>query len=106
VRYDVDYRPGRPPVFRQRWEHRTTHDRRPAFSRRLGDADLLANGNVLITHGALIHHHGKVSARVMEVVPDVKEGGDVVFDLTVEGFRSGWAIYRSRRIPSLYPTGR
>lgn len=104
VHYDLLDRPGRPPVARQRWEHRTTHDRRPAFSRRLGDADRLANGNVLITHGHLVTRFGNVSARIMEVVPDGAAGGDVVFDMTVDDVRSGWAVYRARRIPSLHPS--
>lgn len=104
VLYDLDTTPGRRPVARQRWEHRTTHDRRPAFSRRLGDADRLPNGNVLITHGYLVSRFGNVSARVMEVVPDEPAGGDVVFDMTIDGTRSGWAVYRARRIPALHPT--
>jgi hypothetical protein len=108
VLYNLGDRPGgEPPVVSQRWEHRLTHRGAPAYSRRLGDADRLPNGNVLISHGNLADDAGKTHARIIEVAPDAPEGGDIVFDLLIDDDRSGWCVYRTRRIPSLYPgTGR
>lgn len=104
VQFNIDVNTEGRYVATQRWEYRhTTHDRRPAFSRRLGDADRLPNGNVLITHGHLKSRLGRISARIMEVAPEGPAGGDVVFDLTVDGTDNGWSIYRAQRISSLYP---
>jgi hypothetical protein len=102
VLFALDDRPqGEPPVVRQRWEHRLSHRGSPAFCRRLGDADRLPNGNVLICHGNLADQTGRTHARLVEVVPAHATGGDVVFDLLIEDERLSWCVYRARRLTSL-----
>jgi hypothetical protein len=88
---------------RQRWEFRLHDGRVPIFCRRLGDASRLQNGNVLISHGNIMDDSGRVSGRVVEVVPEGRDGGSVVFDLEVYGESVGWCVYRASRISSLTP---
>jgi hypothetical protein len=88
---------------RQQWEFRLYDGRAPIFCRRLGDANRLQNGNVLISHGNIMDDSGKVYARVVEVVPEGRDGGSVVFDLKVSGDSVGWCVYRASRISSLTP---
>ena len=102
VLFSLEDRPGRPPVATQRWEHRLPHGDSLAFSWRLGDADRLPNGSVLITHGHLPDRAGRVRSRIVEVVPSPPAGGEIVFDLSIDDERMGWCVYRAARIASLY----
>lgn len=99
VRYEVDDEAG---TVTELWEHESTQDGQPAFAPFVGDADRLANGNVLITDGGLFGAVDDVSAQIVEVVPaDDPAGNEVVFELRVTGGQ-GWAVYRAERLPSLY----
>ena len=84
------------------------------FSPILSEADWMPKTqNILITDGARIRRpdgsaggypkHGHEWARVLEVTrtkPAVK-----VFEVVLDDPNWGWTIYRSERIPSLYPKG-
>lgn len=88
------------------WEYGKTSPQ-VYFSGFLGDADHLPQtGNVLITHGSLISS-GKFSAQVVEVTRDTQPVE--VFNMTVSDTTadntSGWRVYRSDRIKSLYGPG-
>ena len=96
----------------QVWEHRLDTPDMAVYAPFVGDADHLAGGNVLITHGGQLDppaHSPQAEGvlgwgEIIEVAPDT---GDVLFDLHMkDATRSqGWVIYRAERIPSLYPTG-
>jgi len=107
VLYAVDDRSPDPSRWsvRQLWEHRTADDDgSPLYARFLGDADRLTNGDVLITHGGISPEtEGSYDhARVIEVVPEGNEGGDVVWDLRIGSAEEPVTVYRSERIPSFY----
>lgn len=92
---------------RKVWEYGRTQDT-VYYSGALGDANYLdEKKNVLITHGNLETKEGKFSAKVLEVSYDKPH--KTVFSLTLrdggDSPKNGWRIYRSRRIPSLYPAG-
>ena len=84
------------------WEHRdVADDGAPVYARFLSDADRLANGNVLVTHGGASTRDDVLYARLVEVVPG-SEGDDdeVVFDLVVGDREAlGWTVYRAGRLP-------
>jgi len=92
-----------PTAARQVWQHLSTLNGEPAFSLAVGDADTLANGNVLITNGFYSLGSGGLNSQLVEVVPEGAEGGTVAFELQVGG-PGGWFVYRAARIPGLYPT--
>jgi hypothetical protein len=46
---------------------------------------------------------GNLNARVIEVVRDGDDDGEVVFDLRVGDDSFGWTVYRSERMASLTP---
>ncbi len=78
------------------------------FSSALGDADWLpATGNVLITDGARVSPGPPATqwARIVEVTHTPLP--EKVFELIVRDAPgaavSGWSLYRSERLPSLYP---
>lgn len=76
------------------------------FCGALGDADLLSGkDNVLITHGNIVSGPSKYEARVLEVTHTTP--AREVFNLRVFNDEpdpdAGWRVYRSERIPSLYP---
>ncbi len=101
VWYDID-ESGDTPVWRERWSHvALEEDGQPVFAPFVGDADLLPNGNVLITHG------GRNPGRplLLEVVPDLEagEGGDVVWEWRSTDEVQQWFVYRADKLPSLYP---
>ncbi|MCB0962411.1 MAG: aryl-sulfate sulfotransferase, partial [Acidimicrobiales bacterium] len=103
VRYRLDPEAG---TATQVWEHRDlTPEGEPVFAGFLGDADELANGNVLITHGGMTNDIAAFHSRIVEVVP----GGDgaedrVVFDLTLGDRETlGFTAYRAERL-ELYPS--
>jgi hypothetical protein len=95
----------------QVWAHRDENPwGQPTFVPFLGDADPLANGDVLITYGVVAdadQRPPRPHVRIVEVDPDVKGGGagdEVVFDLLVGGDTgSGWAAYHAQKVRSLYP---
>ena len=89
----------------QVWEHRVDDaDGEPLFAPFIGDADRVANGNVLITHGGIdfMNPQSNLHTKIIEVVPDGAAGGEVVWE-----FRAGSAMrptttYRAERIESFY----
>ncbi len=108
VIYDVDDASEDPADWsaRQRWEHIDNEASGDvAYAEFIGDADVLENGNVLITHGGIgafpPDPADPLHILVREVVPDGQSGGDVVWE-----FRSApnelWVTYRAERISSFY----
>ncbi len=87
----------------QEWEMRSTIDGRPLYAFFVGDADHLANGNILIDNGGITDPAGR-SALVTEVTPTGTESGTVVFTILVDD-GGGSFVYRARRLPSLYGGG-
>ena len=90
----------------QRWENIDTEDNgKLAYSTFISDADVLENGNVLVTHGGIGTFpptpEDPLHILIREVVPDGESGGDVVWEL-----RSApgevYLTYRAERIPSFY----
>jgi len=99
VLYSID---GDAKTAEQLWEFRSSLNGQPAFAGFVGDADRLANGNVLITDGGLNGDiDGVTSAQIVEVVPFGSDGGDIVWRLTVEG-GAGWVVYRSERLAGVF----
>lgn len=103
VRYEIDDEAG---TVRQVWEYGAEVDGEPAFAFFVGDADPLANGNVLVTNGGLTSEASDVSAQLVEVDPaDGPRGGDPVWELRVHDDPPDWVVYRAERIESLYSAG-
>jgi hypothetical protein len=97
VRYELDLEAG---TARQVWEHRMNDlDGLPLYADFVGDADLQANGNVLIDHGGIGRFEGAPRARLVEIVPVGEEGGRIVFDVVLA---EPYVSYRAERLPSLY----
>jgi hypothetical protein len=83
------------------------------FTPFLGEADWLpVRGHVLITDGGRVRTPdgrpavhpamGQKWARVLEVTHETP--ADVVFEVVIDDPSRGWTVYRSERLPSLYPT--
>ena len=92
----------------QLWQHRDdTPAGTPEFAPFLGDADLLPNGNILITYGGDGTKDGVFYTRFVEVIPDYTNGNDtVVMDTTLGDQKTnGFTAYRADRVPSLYFAG-
>ena len=91
----------------QVWEHRdVTPEGTPMFTAFLGDVDMLANGNVLVTHGGAAARPGDLTSLHGRIVEVERESDEVVWDLTVgDRQANAWAIYRAERHPSLYDLG-
>jgi len=107
VQYEVDDSSDDPAdwVVRQLWEHRMDDlDGEPLFAPFIGDADRVANGNVLITHGGIDFQNpmSYLHAAVVEVVPDDASGGDIVWEFRVGSADRLSSIYRAERIESFY----
>ncbi len=108
VEFAVDEQAGE---FRELWRY----GGRPGevfFTPFLGETDWLPlTGNVLITDGGRVRTpdgkpavhpaHGQKWARVLEVTRTTP--AHVVFEVVVDDPSLGWTIYRSERLPSLYP---
>lgn len=103
VRYEIDGEAGQ---VRQVWEEDFGKRIYAGF---LSEADRLDDGRtVLVTHGgitdACAHDEDETtnSSRIIEVTEDT---GARVLDLTVSEPDScdGWTVYRSERLPTLYP---
>ena len=90
----------------QLWEHRVNDvDDNPLYATIVGDADRMENGNVLITHGGIWPTYpkpGTQRARIIEVVPEGTDGGDIVWDLALGDAEVPVTVYRAERLPSLY----
>ena len=87
----------------QLWEHRIDDsDGDPLYAEFLGDADRMENGNVLITHGGIWPRPETQRARIIEVVPEGTNGGDIVWDLALGDADVPVTVYRAERLPSLY----
>lgn len=88
----------------QRWENIDTEaNGQVAYAAFISDADMLSNGNVLVTHGGIgafpPSPDDPLRILIREVVPDGTSGGDVVWELNgAEGF----VTYRAERIESFY----
>lgn len=88
----------------QRWEHIDFEDNGlRAYSTFISDADMLSNGNVLVTHGGIgtfpPDPEDPLRILIREVVPDGASGGDIVWEL--QG-APGFVSYRAERIESFY----
>jgi len=98
VMYQLDPKAG---TARQVWQYITRNaDGTPVFTAFLGDADLLDNGDILVTNGTIVGADGGFTARIVEVDP---RSNDIVDDLTVGDARHSWSVYRSERFATLTP---
>jgi len=108
VIYDVDDSASDPAEWSasQRWEFRIDgDDGRPVYTAFIGDADVLGNGNVLITFGGRGTFpptpDDPLGALIVEVVPSGGSGGDIVLRLDTMGGQPT-TVYRSERLESFY----
>lgn len=111
VGYAVDPAAG---TFTELWSYTSTTTGDVYASAR-GDADLLANGNVLADFGTVDSENGldygddlgwgNFGARIVEWAPDRPDAP--VLDLRVRSDAAveagGWTVYRAERLASLYP---
>ena len=92
----------------QRWENIDVEDNgKLAYSTFISDADVLENGNVLVTHGGIgtFPPTGEDPLHILirEIVPDGESGGDVVWELKSKSDTEYFYLtYRAERIPSFY----
>ena len=89
----------------QVWEHRADDlDGEPIYASFIGDADRVANGNVLITHGGIdfMNPESNLHSVIIEVVPDGAAGGDVVWEFRAGSTARPTTTYRAERIESFY----
>jgi arylsulfate sulfotransferase len=101
VRYQInDSGPKSSWTVSQQWEFRPTIGDSPVYAFFVGDANLLANGNVLVDTGGIVPPVKGVYAQIDEVVPAAASGGTVVFELRLTG--PAPFVYRATRVPSLY----
>jgi hypothetical protein len=108
VIYEVDDTSADPADWsaRQVWEHIAVDDAgAPIFTSFIGDADVLENGNVLITHGGIGSRDPEdadpLRALIIEVVPEGTDGGEIVWEFRSDP-SSPNTSYRSERITSFY----
>jgi len=108
VIYDVDDSSSDPADWSasQRWEHIDLDDEgAPVYSSFISDADVLENGNVLVTHGGIgafpPNPDDPLHLLIREVVPEGDSGGDIVWELRSEPDKM-FTAYRAERIPSFY----
>ncbi|MEL7207399.1 MAG: aryl-sulfate sulfotransferase [Actinomycetota bacterium] len=95
--------PGERGTARQVWEHRVDGpDGVPEYAAFLGDADLVGDDHILITHGAMEDPaaDGNYRARIIEVD---RVSGDVVLDINLPAGDIGWRSYRAEHLDTLYP---
>lgn len=97
--------------FREVWSYGGPEDE-IFFSPFLSDADWMPQTeNILITDGGRVraadgsnaNHpaHGRKWARILEVTHE--QPAEKVFEIVIDDPGMGWTVYRSERIPSLYP---
>lgn len=84
----------------QQWEFRPTIGGIPVYAFFVGDANHLANGNVLVDAGGIVPPVKGVYALIDEVISSGPDGGAVVFELRATG--AAPFVYRATRVPSLY----
>jgi hypothetical protein len=108
VIYEVDDAGDDPATWtaRQRWQHIAYEDDgSPVFTSFIGDADMMANGNVLITHGGIGPFppvpESPLRALIIEVVPEGDEGGPIVWQLDSDPAQSH-TVYRSEKVETFY----
>ena len=108
VVYEVDDTGDDPSAWSatQRWEFvLDDDDGKPVFTAFIGDADVLANGNVLVTFGGQgafpPDPENPLRATIVEVVPAGESGGEVVAEFSSDP-RAPITVYRSERIESFY----
>ncbi|MEM9465559.1 MAG: aryl-sulfate sulfotransferase [Actinomycetota bacterium] len=102
VEYELDPDAG---TARQVWEYRTIDpfDDTLLFSRFVGDANRLPNGNVLINHGGITNASAPVDVLVIEVDPDPDSGGEIVMSIDVQGPQGTlFGSFRAERIETLF----
>ena len=107
VNFDIDETAGTVSTL---WEFGGAEDNW-FFSTFICDTDFMPKtGNILITDGGRIKDKdgndtgsfvGRHWARIIEVTRDTP--AEKVFELHIEEPSMGWAVYRSERLPSLYP---
>ncbi len=90
----------------QVWEHiDVEEDGSPVYTAFISDADILANGNVLITHGGIGPFPPQpdfpLRALVVEVVKGGENEGDIVWQFDSDPVQ-GHTVYRSEKIESFY----
>ena len=99
VIYKVDRKAGKA---REVWQHIADDPSgSPVFTAFLGDVDLLDNGDILITHGAIADAKGSLTARIIEVD---RKSKDIVYDLSVGDATHPWTVYRAERFATLTPS--
>ena len=92
--------PGQRGTARQVWEHRIDGpDGTPEYAAFLGDADMIGDDHVLITHGAM-ESGDNYRARIIEVD---RVTGDVVLDINLPAGDVGWRTYRAEHLDTWYP---
>ncbi|MCZ7531300.1 MAG: aryl-sulfate sulfotransferase [Acidimicrobiia bacterium] len=100
VRFEIDDSDPDNVVARQVWEFKPMLRGEYAYSFFVGDADMLPNGNVLVSSGGIIAP-GRSDRPIYEVVPDDDdEGGEVVWQLIVVDTDG---LYRAERVETLTP---
>ena len=94
--------PGERGSARQIWEHVAVGpEGDPEYADFLGDADLIGEDHVLITHGAMDDPaSGNYRARIIEVE---QSSGDIVLDINLPGGDVGWRTYRAEHLDTWYP---
>ena len=108
VIYDVDDSSDDPADWSasERWEFRIDgDDGTPVYTSFIGDADVLANGNVLITFGGRGTFpptpEDPLGALIVEVVPSGNSDGDIVMRLDTMGSQPT-TVYRTERLETFY----
>ncbi len=103
VQYELD-RSGPPGSWtaRQIWEHRLDTADGPVYADFLGDADALAGGHVLITHGATVDPETQLNEALLVEVDRTTD--EVVLSIAIDhGENLGWQTYRAEHLDSWYP---
>ena len=90
----------------QRWEYTSVEESgKLAYSSFISDADVLENGNVLVTNGGIGTFppvpEDPLHILIEEVVPEGDSGGEVVWTLRSDTSRP-FVTYRAERIPTFY----
>ena len=108
VIYDVDDSSDDPADWSatQRWEYTSVEESGElAYATFISDADVLENGNVLVTNGGIgtfpPDPQDPLHILIEEVVPEGDSGGDVVWTLRSNPTKM-YVTYRAERIPSFY----
>ena len=112
VVYEVDDASDDPADWsaRQVWEHTADEDDgTPVYASFISDADVLSNGNVLITHGGIGDQppdpedpdNVPLHALIIEVIPEGDSGGETVWEFRSDPSTPSTS-YRAERIDTFY----